>query len=105
MEPSKPPNLSSWCRYLLEWLQRYPEAAEIVRGGGAALSHYCAHRPTLDCDAWWKSSPQPHTINLAREAMKALAAARGAAFKETQWGDVLSFGRSGARRSNPNLVP
>jgi hypothetical protein len=91
MEPSKPPNLSVWCRNLLEWLQTHPEAAEIVIGGGVALSHYCPHRPTFDFDAWWKASPSPQTVELAREAMGALAAAQGATFEERQWGDVLSF--------------
>jgi hypothetical protein len=97
MEPSKPPNLSVWCRNLLERLQTHPEAAEIVIGGGVALSHYCPHRPTFDFDAWWKASPNPQTVELTREAMAALAAAQGATLEERRWGDVLSFDVKEAR--------
>lgn len=97
MQPVKPSNLSEWCQNLLEWLQTHPASAEIVIGGGVALSHYCPYRPTFDFDAWWRTSPKAQTVELARAAMKALAASHGTTFGEKQWGDVLSFDLQEAR--------
>jgi hypothetical protein len=91
MAPQKPSNLHPLTEELLDHLKDHPEAAEIVIGGGVALSHYSEHRKTFDLDAWWKSQPKPETIELVRTAMKQIASSHGSAFQENQRGAVISF--------------
>jgi len=52
--PTPPKNLNPLARELLESLAGHAEAAEIVLGGGVALSHYLEYRDTMDVDAWWR---------------------------------------------------
>ena len=42
--PQAPKNLNPFSRELLESMAGHPEAAEIVIGGGVALSHYLEYR-------------------------------------------------------------
>jgi hypothetical protein len=46
--PQPPDNLHPFSRELLESLTGHSEAAEIVIGGGVALSHYLQYRDTVD---------------------------------------------------------
>jgi hypothetical protein len=52
MAPQRPSKSPSTYRGTLDLLKDYPEASEIVIGGGVALSHYSEHRDTFDPDAW-----------------------------------------------------
>jgi len=47
---------------LLESLTGQSEAAEIVIGGGVALSHYLQYRDTVDLDAWWRAEPRADAL-------------------------------------------
>ena len=71
--PKPPGNLHPLCRELLESLAGHAEAAEIVIGGGVALSHYLEYRPTVDLDAWWHGEPRADVVAFLEAAMQALA--------------------------------
>ncbi|MGH8168973.1 MAG: hypothetical protein ACRETJ_00355 [Steroidobacteraceae bacterium] len=58
-EPKPPKSLNSYARELLDALAGHAEAAEIVLGGGVALSHYLEYRGTVDLDAWWRDAVNP----------------------------------------------
>ena len=67
--PQPPDNLHPFSRELLESLTGHSEAAEIVIGGGVALSHYLQYRDTVDLDAWWRAEPRAEALvfRLARQ--------------------------------------
>jgi len=71
--PKPPGNLHPLARELLESLAGHAEGAEIVIGGGVALSHYLEYRPTVDLDAWWHEEPRADVVAFLEAAMQALA--------------------------------
>lgn len=90
--PTPPPkHLNPHARELLEALAGHPGAAEIVLGGGVALSHYLEYRPTVDLDAWWRDAASAETRRLAEDAMKALATRHGLEFRLRKWGETESY--------------
>lgn len=89
--PQAPKNLNPFSRELLESMAGHAEAAEIVIGGGVALSHYLEYRETVDLDAWWKSEPQADVLTFIENCMKALAATHGLDYRHRKWGDTESL--------------
>jgi hypothetical protein len=91
IRPKPPQNLNPLCRELLECLAGHAEAAEIVLGGGVALSNYLEYRETVDLDAWWRESPLPEVLAFLEGCMKALAAKHGLDYRRRTWGETESL--------------
>lgn len=91
MQPTTPKNLNPLARELLERLAGHPEAAEIVLGGGVALSHYLEYRDTVDVDAWWKTEQRTEVMTFIEGCMKSLAAAHGLDYRRRTWGETESL--------------
>lgn len=89
--PKVPQNLNPFSRELLESLAGHAEAAEIVLGGGVALSHYLEYRQTVDLDAWWRASPRPEVLAFVEKAMQALATKHGLDYRRRTWGETESL--------------
>jgi hypothetical protein len=85
--PKSPKNLNPYARELLGALAGHPESAEIVLGGGVALSHYLEYRGTVDLDAWWRQEVRPETRELTQRLMEELAAKHGLQFRLRAWGE------------------
>jgi hypothetical protein len=90
-QPHPPDNLHPLSRQLLESLAGHEVAAEIVIGGGVALSHYLQYRDTVDLDAWWRTEPRPDVLELLESAMQALAARHGLDYRRRSWGETESL--------------
>ncbi len=91
MQPVTPKNLNPLARELLESFAGHAEAAEIVLGGGVALSHYLEYRDTVDLDAWWRTESRPEVMSFIEGCMKSLAAANGLDFRHRTWGETASL--------------
>lgn len=91
LQPQVPKNLNPYSRELLEALAGHAEAAEIVIGGGLALSHYLDYRETVDLDAWWRSEPKPVVLAFVADCMQATAARLGLQFRTRQWRETESL--------------
>jgi hypothetical protein len=89
--PTPPRNLHPLCRELLEQLAGHVEGAEIVIGGGVALSHYLEYRETVDLDAWWRGEPRADGVAFVEAAMRALASRHGFEFGRRAWGETESL--------------
>ena len=89
--PKPPGNLHPLCRELLECLAGHAEAAEIVIGGGVALSHYLEYRPTVDLDAWWHGEPRVHVMAFLEATVQALASRHGFEYRRRSWGETESL--------------
>jgi len=89
--PKPPGNLHPLSRELLESLAGHAEAAEIVIGGGVALSHYLEYRPTVDLDAWWREEPRADVVAFLEAAMQAIALRHGFAYRRRSWGETESL--------------
>jgi len=89
--PKPPGNLHPLARELLESLAGHAEGAEIVIGGGVALSHYLEYRPTVDLDAWWRGEPRADVVAFLESAMQALAARHGFGYHRRSWGETESL--------------
>jgi hypothetical protein len=89
--PTPPAHLNPYARDLLESLAGHSEAAQIVLGGGVALSHYLEYRPTVDVDAWWRSDGRAETRGLIGTAMQDLAVRHGLELRLRRWGDTESY--------------
>lgn len=90
-QPTPPERLHPFARALLESLAGHPEAAEIVIGGGVALSHYLEYRDTVDLDAWWKTEPRAAVLALLEETMRAIASRSGLGYHRRSWGETESL--------------
>lgn len=90
-KPQAPKNLHPLSRELLENLAGHAEAAEIVIGGGVALSHYLEYRDTVDLDAWWRTEPRADVLAFVEGAMQALAARHGFDYRRRTWGETESL--------------
>ncbi len=90
-QPTPPERLHPFARALLESLAGHPEAAEIVIGGGVALSHYLEYRDTVDLDAWWKTEPRADVLALLEETMRAIASRSGLGYHRRSWGETESL--------------
>lgn len=91
MQPTTPKNLNPLARELLESFAGHPEAAEIVLGGGVALSHYLEYRDTVDVDAWWRTESRQEVMQFIEGCMKSLAAAHGLDYRRRTWGETESL--------------
>ncbi len=91
IRPKPPQNLNPFTRELLESLAGHAEAAEIVLGGGVALSHYLEYRETVDLDAWWRESPKPEVLAFVEACMRALAEKHGLDYRRRNWGETESL--------------
>lgn len=91
LQPKTPKNLNPFSRELLESFAGHAEAAEIVIGGGVALSHYLEYRDTVDLDAWWRTEPREDVLAFVESAMQALAKKHGLAYRRRSWGDTESL--------------
>jgi hypothetical protein len=91
LRPTPPANLNPYARELLDALAGHPEAAQIVLGGGVALSHYLEYRTTVDVDAWWRAEANPETRALAGKLMQDLAVRHGLQFRLRSWGETESY--------------
>lgn len=91
MKPVTPKNLNPLARELLESFAGHAEAAEIVLGGGVALSHYLEYRDTVDVDAWWRTEPSEDVLRFVESCMKALAAKHGLDYRRRTWGETESL--------------
>jgi hypothetical protein len=89
--PTLPKHLNPYARELLESFGGHQEAAEIVLGGGVALSHYLEYRDTVDVDAWWRGTASRSMRELARKSMESTAARLGLSFRLRSWGDTESY--------------
>jgi len=88
----KPPgNLHPLARELLESLVGHSEAAEIVIGGGVALSHYLQYRDTVDLDAWWRVEPRADALAVVERAMQTIASRHGLDYRRRSWGETESL--------------
>ncbi len=90
IQPTAPTNLNAYARELLESFAGQQAAAEIVLGGGVALSHYLEYRGTVDLDAWWRTGVNNNTRELARQSMQTIAAKHGLNYVVRSWGDTES---------------
>ncbi len=91
IRPTPPQNLDPYARELLEAFAGHPEAAEIVLGGGVALSHYMEYRGTVDVDAWWRNAANRKTRDLAQRAVEGIALKHGLRFRVRTWGETESY--------------
>jgi len=89
--PKPPEHLHPLCREFLERLAGHAQAAEIVIGGGVALSHYLEYRPTVDRDAWWHGEPRADVVALLEDSMRALAARHDFEYHRRSWGETDSL--------------
>ena len=89
--PVAPKSLNPLARELLERLAGHAESAEIVIGGGVALSHYLEYRETVDLDAWWRDERKPEVIQFVESAMQALAQQHGFEYRRRTWGETESL--------------
>ena len=89
--PHQPDNLHPLSRELLENLAGHDEAAEIVIGGGVALSHYLPYRETVDLDAWWRAEPRADALALLERSMQAIASRHGFDYRRRSWGETDSL--------------
>lgn len=89
--PKPPGNLHPLSRELLDELAGHAEGAEIVIGGGVALSHYLEYRTTVDLDAWWRDEPRADVVAFLEAAMRALASRHGFEYRRRSWGDTESL--------------
>ena len=89
--PQPPDNLHPFSRELLESLTGHSEAAEIVIGGGVALSHYLQYRDTVDLDAWWRAEPRAEALVFLERAMQAIASRHGLDYRRRSWGETESL--------------
>ena len=89
--PHQPDNLHQFASELLENLAGHAEAAEIVIGGGVALSHYLQYRETVDLDAWWRAEPRADALALLERAMQAIALRHGLDYRRRSWGETDSL--------------
>ncbi len=89
--PVPPKNLNPFARELLEALAGHPEAAEIVIGGGVALSHYLEYRGTVDLDAWWRHKPVEGCRALIRRLIEEMGVKYGLEFRFRVFGEMESF--------------
>jgi hypothetical protein len=85
--PKRPQNLNPYARELLDALQGHSEAADIVLGGGVALSHYLEYRGTVDADAWWRKEANAVTRRLLQSSMESLARKHWLEHRLRVWGD------------------
>lgn len=90
-QPQPPDNLHPLSRELLESLVGHAEAAEIVIGGGVALSHYLPYRDTVDLDAWWRTEPRADVLTLLESVMQSLAARHGLEYRRRSWSETESL--------------
>ncbi len=91
LRPKPPKNLNPLARELLESLAGHAEAAEIVLGGGVALSHYLEYRDTVDLDAWWRTEPSDAACALVQQCMMELATKHGFTYRRRTWGETESL--------------
>jgi hypothetical protein len=89
--PKPPGNLHPLSRELLESLAGHAAGAEIVIGGGVALSHYLEYRPTVDLDAWWHGEPRADVVAFLEAAMQAIASRHGFEYRRRSWGETESL--------------
>jgi hypothetical protein len=89
--PVPPQSLSPYAREILQLLAGHPEAAEIVIGGGVALSHYAEYRETFDLDAWWATAPTAAARHLIATSLQVVATRHGLFFHSRSWGETESF--------------
>jgi len=89
--PKTPDNLHPLSRELLESLVGHSEAAEIVIGGGVALSHYLQYRDTVDLDAWWRAEPRADALVFLERTMQMIAARHGLDYRRRSWGETESL--------------
>lgn len=89
--PKPPGNLHPLSRELLESLAGHAEAAEIVIGGGVALSHYLEYRSTVDLDAWWRAEPRADVLALVEAEMRGIASRHGLEYRRRSWGETESL--------------
>lgn len=85
MKPVPPKNLNPFARELLEKMAGHEEAAEIVIGGGVALSHYLEYRDTVDLDSWWRSDPRDRAEAFVEGCLKEMADRHGLSYRRRQW--------------------
>ena len=91
LQPTTPKNLNPLARELLESFAGHAEAAEIVLGGGVALSHYLEYRDTVDVDAWWRQERSADVVRFAEQCMMEMAARHGLNFRRRTWGETESL--------------
>lgn len=91
IRPTPPQNLNPYARELLEAFAGHPEAAQIVLGGGVALSHYLEYRDTVDVDAWWRNEADRKARDLAQRVMENIAIKHGLRFRLRAWGETESY--------------
>ena len=89
--PKTPKNLNPLARELLESLAGHAEAAEIVLGGGVALSHYLEYRDTVDVDAWWRVERREEVSRFLERCMMELATRHGLTYRRRSWGETESL--------------
>jgi len=90
-QPKPPAAIHPLSRELLESLAGHPEAADIVIGGGVALSHYLEYRDTVDLDAWWRAEPRADVLALLETTMREIAVRHGLGFRRRSWGETESL--------------
>lgn len=90
-KPTPPTSLSTYAREVLDLLATHPAAADIVLGGGVALSHYLDYRETYDLDAWWASGPSAAADQLLTDVMQAVASKHGFRLAKRSWGETTSL--------------
>ena len=90
-QPNPPKNLHPLSRELLESLVGHSQAAEVVIGGGVALSHYLEYRTTVDLDAWWRAEPRADVLSFLEAVMQALASRHGLDYRRRSWGETESL--------------
>jgi len=91
LQPKAPKNLNSLARELLESLAGYAEAAEVVLGGGVALSHYLEYRDTVDVDAWWRTERSQEVVGFLEHCMMELATKHNFVYRRRTWGETESL--------------
>ncbi|NDC53129.1 MAG: hypothetical protein EBZ74_02280 [Planctomycetia bacterium] len=89
--PVPPSRLCGYAREVLELLAGHAAAAEIVIGGGVALSHYVEYRDTFDLDAWWATAPTSSARELMGRAMHTVAERHGLTLTRRTWGETESY--------------
>jgi hypothetical protein len=81
IQPARPGNLDPIADKLLEKLRGFPEAANVVIGGGVALNCYAPPRLTHDVDAWWSqdsgAADRASTLTRIRAIAEEVAASAG----------------------------
>ncbi|MEX0668848.1 MAG: nucleotidyl transferase AbiEii/AbiGii toxin family protein [Pirellulales bacterium] len=90
-QPKTPDSLHPLSRELLEILAGHAEAAQVVIGGGVALSHYLEYRNTVDLDAWWRAEPRADVLAFLEASMRAIASRHGLEYRRRSWGETESL--------------